>query len=160
MYEEHCALCGKVIQSKDLSYDHYIPRAVYKWSRCDLDMDKYWDLRNAICSKRNMIHVHVACNRLKADSIVPLGNLHLRRDQMTSIRFLNKKYREYVNDFLFVKVNLKTRQNDKCYICGCDLNDSGIIRRKNNHYKRTLDNACLVCHACNRQMDSSYRSLA
>lgn len=148
---EKCAICGKVIIDNP-SKDHYIPKAVYKWSQLNKNSHQYYVLRHTIDSSLNIVDTHTTCNFNKLEHFIKVRELKVTDDKRTQLRLVKNMCQSYIDRYRALKNRVLKKQGYKCYSCKAEIDeDNSSIRRINDRKKRTENNACLVCRDCNRQ---------
>ena len=145
-----CALCGGNIHGKH-STDHFFPRAIYKWAEEYLPKKEYNRLKNRICSKANLFPSHFRCNYAKNESLQNIANLHTSQNKKNQLISLQTKIHPYIQDYCKNKKMLLKQQKNKCYGCGCELCNNGVLRRIDPEMPRTWENGCVVCSECNEK---------
>ena len=148
-----CAVCGLPLES-NCTIDHVVPQAIYKWNESYLDHAAFTALRKQILSPRNTVKMHRSCNEKKAEAIIDISSLHVGRKKRASLRRTREAVAPYIESFLQSKVELLETQRGRCHLCRIRLSDGGVLRRVDETSARTWDNACLICHVCNRRVGS------
>lgn len=143
-----CAICGREVTS-DATTDHIFPRGLYKWMK-HLPKNKLKRLKAIIESSDNKIVVHKCCNELKEDSIPDINVLYMKEDRKERLHILQVELSDTLREYSDRKQSVLDEQNGFCIQCGYKIN-TGVLRRIDPSKERTFDNACVVCHKCNKK---------
>lgn len=144
-----CAICGKEIKDNKTK-DHYIPKAVYKWSMLDINSSEYKYLKNIINSDHNITYVHQGCNLDKLDSIIKISKIKITEDKRKKLSEIKNLCQSYIDKYKAFKNKLLKKQNNTCYKCRCEIDSyNSTIRRIKRDKYRDENNACLLCKNCN-----------
>ena len=152
----YCAICGKPIE-KHGNYDHFIPRAVYKWTKNYIPEEEYIELKSRINGNLNYIPAHISCNKQKEDTLYNAKDLFLSAKEKRKIYSFLDDIKDCIDIYYQGKEMVRARQNNKCYSCGKELNQTAVLRRIDSNKRRTWENACVVCHDCNIKCFLTYR---
>ncbi len=149
-----CFICGKPLPSdeKEWSVDHFIPQAIYKWTK-----DK--EAKELIRSNENLFIVHPKCNYSK-DSALPtkkaISQIKAGQDVKKKLNKLYSQVQENVDEYRSIKQKTFAAQDSKCAICGKKLKiENSTLRRINNNKGRNVQNAMCLCINCNTRAGSS-----
>ena len=149
-----CFICGKPLpkNEKEWSVDHFIPQAIYKWTK-----DK--EAKELIRSNENLFIVHAKCNYSK-DSALPtkkaISQINADNKVKKTLNELHSKVQESVDEYRSIKQKTFALQDNKCAICGKALTlNNSTLRRINNNKNRSAKNAMCLCMNCNTQAGSS-----
>ncbi|MBR1453566.1 MAG: HNH endonuclease [Lachnospiraceae bacterium] len=149
MEVNRCVICGRNIIGKQ-NRDHFIPKAIYKWSELNTDSLEYVELRSKINSRENVIMVHVNCNTHKSDRISSIHKEFKDAQKIAELNGVKEKCKKYIDRYIHLKERLLDKQNHKCIICGSPIKTyTSVIRRKQSGLARVEANACLLCLDCN-----------
>lgn len=150
-----CIYCGKELGEKrsDISIEHVIPQAVFKWTAEMLDENELSDLKDLCKSLDNLAVVHYSCNARKSSKIAYSQDIaKFKVDKNIKDIYNNHiaKCKKYIDNYKKLRHKVAERQDFKCAECGKDLVLSeSSIRRVDIDKPRTTDNAVVVCLKCN-----------
>lgn len=164
-----CPLCGhELLPNANVNRDHLIPKAVFLWSKDLLNKQKYQALKRYVNSHINIYLVHERCNYRKQSALLNLTEvkkMHFSEENMTKIIKMYTSLNSQLNCYRQKAIFLTKKQKSRCFKCRRkygrksrrQLANQFVIRRIDPKKARSWENACLVCHKCNRIYKSFVR---
>lgn len=152
-----CILCGKIMLKgqQELSLEHYIPRAIYKWI-------PHKKLKQQLEGFNNLFIVHKQCNFIK-DSNLPntkqIKRLPIDEHTKTLLLSFYKSIENELIQYQAIKQRVLQQQQNQCLFCHKTISlKTSTLRRKNNNQARHQDNAMCLCTKCNfRTFNTQYK---
>lgn len=151
-----CAICGRGVNIRgtrhvDWNIDHFIPKAVAKWSLGISDQDLRC-LRDLLSDDSNMFVVHPWCNEEKGMrfSSEDVSKLHLDKMSEALLYSLLNDVSRYLNEYNQTMTQIRECHGNKCANCGCEITSDFVIRRQDQNLPRSVFNSVLLCATCNR----------
>lgn len=153
-----CAICGKPINLNDArgtswNVDHVIPRAIAKWA-LDLTKEELEYLKVALASEENLVITHYQCNIQKSTDFSEeyINALNLSTSAQADLHKLVEQLRPFIEKYFETVDTIKRNAQYKCEMCGAPITYDFVIRRVDNRFPRSLQNAWLACKVCGNKV--------